>query len=136
MPSHSKLPLSHTDDAISIQNLTLSVSASSGILNVHASLLPKWRGACPIIHSLLNGDAITGVSIMQIHAKKMDVGEILSQRQAIVPDNVLMPELHDALSKDGADLLLECIEDLPASVRNARPQTGDATYGNSIDGAL
>lgn len=130
MPSHSKLPLNHTDDAILYQIMKPPVSVSSGILNVHASLLPKWRGACPIIHSILNGDAVTGVSIMQLRAKKMDVGDILSQRQATIPDNVLMPELHEALAKDGAELLLECFEDLPASVRNARPQNGDATYGN------
>lgn len=108
-----------------------SVPICSGILNVHGSLLPKWRGACPIIYSILHGDKVTGVSIMKIQAKKMDVGEILSQRQVIVPDTVLMPELHDMLSKDGADLLLECIDNLPASISNARPQNnGDATYGN------
>lgn len=47
---------------------------------MHASLLPKWRGASPIIYSILNEDSITGVSIMKIHAKKMDVGEVRGDR--------------------------------------------------------
>lgn len=100
------------------------------MVNVHGSLLPKWRGACPIIYSILHGDAITGVSIMKIHAHKMDVGEIVSQCSVPVADDILMPDLHDTLSKHGADLLLDCINNLPHSIENAQPQNNsDATYG-------
>lgn len=47
-----------------------------GMINVHASLLPRWRGASPIIHSILNEDAVTGVSIMKIRPKHFDIGEV------------------------------------------------------------
>lgn len=50
----------------------------SGIINVHASLLPKWRGAAPIIYSIMHGDSETGVSIMKIHPKRFDIGEVYS----------------------------------------------------------
>lgn len=97
---------------------------------MHGSLLPKLRGACPIIHSILNGDLMTGVTIMKIHAKKMDVGEILDQCEVPIPNDVLMPDLHDLLAGHGANLLLKCINDLPMSIQNAKPQRdNDATYG-------
>lgn len=48
---------------------------SSGMVNVHPSLLPRWRGAAPIIHTLLNGDRVTGVSLMRIKADQFDVGK-------------------------------------------------------------
>lgn len=97
---------------------------------MHGSLLPKLRGACPIIHAILNGDTMTGVSVMKIHARKMDVGEILSQYEVPISNDVLMPELHDILADHGANLLLKCINDLPMSIERATPQRDiDATYG-------
>lgn len=51
---------------------------SSGMVNVHPSLLPRWRGAAPIIHTLLNGDRVTGVSLMRIKADQFDVGKDLA----------------------------------------------------------
>lgn len=101
-----------------------------GIINVHASLLPRWRGASPIIHAILNGDRLTGVSIMKIHPDKFDVGEILAQREVQIPEAVLMPELHDTLANVGAELLVECIEHAPAIFQNARQQDDtNVTYG-------
>lgn len=98
---------------------------------MHGSLLPQWRGACPIIYSIMHGDTITGVTIMKIHAHKMDIGEIISQRKVPIADEILMPDLHRSLSEHGADLLLDCINDLPCSIQNAQPQNStDATYGN------
>lgn len=102
----------------------------SGIINVHASLLPRWRGASPIIHAILNEDRLTGVSIMKIHPDKFDVGEILAQKEVPIPKAVLMPELHDTLANVGAQLLVECIENAPASFHNAKQQDDiNATYG-------
>lgn len=100
------------------------------MINVHGSLLPRWRGASPIIYAILNGDAVTGVSLMKIHPNKFDVGEILAQKSVEIPKNVLMPELHETLSEEGAKLLLECIENVPTSFQNLKQQDDRyATYG-------
>lgn len=101
------------------------------MINVHASLLPKWRGAAPVIYAILNGDRTTGVSIMKIMPKHFDVGDILAQQQVEIGANTLMPELHATLSHLGATLLLDCFKDLPSSLASAQPQR-DALfqYGN------
>ena len=80
-------------------------------INVHPSLLPKYRGAAPIQWAVLNGDEQTGISIIYL-AKKMDAGDILRQeRQPIGPDDT-SAVLHDRLADLGAQLLLETIEDI------------------------
>lgn len=100
------------------------------MINVHASLLPRWRGASPIIYAILNEDEQTGVSIMKIHPHKFDIGEILAQKQINIPKNVLMPELHETLANEGAHLLLNCIQDLPNSLQNSKCQGSiGASYG-------
>lgn len=92
--------------------------------------MPRWRGASPIIHAILNEDRLTGVSIMKIHPDKFDVGEILAQREVPIPNGVLMPELHETLATVGAELLVECIENAPASFQNAKQQDDtNVTYG-------
>lgn len=97
---------------------------------MHASLLPRWRGASPIIHAILNEDRLTGVLIMKIRPDKFDVGEILVQRKVAIPNAVLMPELHDNLAEVGAQLLVECIENAPACFQNAQQQDDtNVTYG-------
>lgn len=102
----------------------------SGIVNVHASLLPRWRGASPIIYAILNEDPVTGVSIMKIHPDKFDVGEILAQKEVVIPKNVLMPDLHETLANEGAQLLLDCIGNAPDCFHNVKQQNDrDATYG-------
>lgn len=92
------------------------------MINVHASLLPRWRGASPIIYAILNEDEATGVSIMKIHPHKFDIGEILAQKKICIPKNVLMPELHDTLANEGAHLLLNCIQDVPNCLENSKCQ--------------
>jgi methionyl-tRNA formyltransferase len=82
------------------------------MLNVHASLLPQYRGASPIIYAIKNHERITGVTIMKIEARKFDVGDILAQRKVAIEDDVLMPALHDKMANVGAELLLECIQNL------------------------
>jgi methionyl-tRNA formyltransferase len=84
----------------------------SGMINVHASLLPKYRGASPIIHAIRNGDKETGVSIMRIRPRKFDIGEVLMAQRIQIPDDILMPHLNDHLANIGAELLVECIKDL------------------------
>ncbi|XP_077993985.1 methionyl-tRNA formyltransferase, mitochondrial-like, partial [Glandiceps talaboti] len=92
-----------------------------GILNVHPSLLPRWRGASPIYHTILSGDTVTGISIIQI-STKFDVGPIVLQRSVQVPSQCTTPQLSTVLSKLGANMLLETLHDLPAKITNARPQ--------------
>lgn len=101
------------------------------MINVHASLLPRWRGASPIIYAILNEDVTTGVSLMKIHPHKFDVGEILAQKEIEIPKNVLMPELHTELAQKGGELLVNCIENAPESLQNGRQQgSGNISYGS------
>jgi methionyl-tRNA formyltransferase len=79
-----------------------------GILNVHASLLPRWRGASPIQGALLAGDSITGVTIMKID-EGMDTGPILSSRQMEIYPNETAGELENRLAVLGAELLMETL---------------------------
>lgn len=92
------------------------------MINIHASLLPRWRGAAPIIYAIANGDNVTGVTIMKIKADKFDVGEILMQKQINLDDTITQPELYKTLSELGANALLECLNDLPKTLANCKEQ--------------
>jgi len=84
---------------------------SKGAINVHASLLPKYRGAAPINWAIINGETKTGISIITL-AEKMDAGSILAQSQTdIVPDETA-GQLHDKLTQMAAPLLLKTIEQI------------------------
>ncbi|GLV45247.1 uncharacterized protein CBL_05348 [Carabus blaptoides fortunei] len=93
-----------------------------GIINVHASLLPRWRGAAPIIHCIAHGDRESGVTIMKIQPKKFDIGEIISQCAVQVPDDVLMPDLYKQLADVGAATLVSSIRELPQCLDRAKVQ--------------
>jgi len=80
-----------------------------GCINVHGSLLPKYRGAAPIQWSIINGDKITGITTMFTEIG-MDTGDILLKREVDINDDMNSQELHDILSKVGAELLLETIQ--------------------------
>jgi methionyl-tRNA formyltransferase len=103
-----------------------------GCFNVHASLLPRWRGAAPINRAILAGDSESGVTIMKMD-EGLDTGAIaMAERMAIAPD-LTAGELHDALSRLGADLMLRV---LAAAERGSlqltpQPQTG-VTYAEKI----
>jgi methionyl-tRNA formyltransferase len=103
-----------------------------GCLNVHTSLLPKYRGASPIQSAILNGETETGVTIMKMDVG-LDTGEIISQtRTPILPeDNSQM--LHDRLAQLGADLLVETIPDYVAGKILPKPQPAEgASYAAKI----
>ncbi|XP_035894947.1 methionyl-tRNA formyltransferase, mitochondrial [Anopheles stephensi] len=105
-----------------------------GMLNVHASLLPKLRGAAPIVHAIANGDQRTGVTIMRIKPRQFDVGEILLQSTVDIGRDTLMPELHDRLANVGAECLISCMEDLETYYRRQTVQNdAEATYAPKID---
>jgi methionyl-tRNA formyltransferase len=103
-----------------------------GCLNVHTSLLPKYRGASPIQSAILNGETETGVTIMKMDAG-LDTGEIISQaRTPILPEDDLQT-LHDRLAQLGAELLLETIPDYVAGKILPKPQPAEgASYAAKI----
>ena len=103
-----------------------------GCLNLHASLLPRWRGAAPIQRAIMAGDAETGVAVMQMEAG-LDTGPVLAQaRTPIAPDDTAQT-LHDRLAAIGAPLLTETLDRLPLP---AEPQADDGvTYAHKIQKA-
>lgn len=100
-----------------------------GTLNIHPSLLPRWRGASPIQSAILAGDADTGVTIMQLD-ELMDHGSIVAQETAHVGDRkVTYPQLHDELAQIGAQLLIKTIPDYISGAIVPIPQHDvSATY--------
>jgi len=100
--------------------------APRGILNVHASLLPKYRGAAPIQWSIANGETTTGVTIMQIDAG-LDTGDMLRKGEIAIGENETAIELSLRLAELGADLLVETIASLD-SIRHERQDEAAATY--------
>jgi methionyl-tRNA formyltransferase len=80
-------------------------------INVHPSLLPKYRGSAPIQWAIANGDKVTGVSIIYL-AKKMDAGDILRQETYPIEENDTSKDLHDKLAVLGASLLIEAVNDI------------------------
>jgi len=92
-----------------------------GVLNVHASLLPRWRGASPIQGAILAGDSVTGITIMQIDAG-LDTGPILAMREVAIGAGESAGELEERLSQIGADLLLEILADYLAGELHPQPQ--------------
>jgi methionyl-tRNA formyltransferase len=96
----------------------------SGILNVHASLLPKYRGAAPIQWAIANGESETGITIMQIDAG-LDTGDMLSRWKTIVNPDETAPELAARLAPRGAELLIRTLEDVHAG-RAVRVKQNDA----------
>ena len=107
--------------------------ARHGAINIHASLLPRWRGAAPIQRALLAGDAQTGVSIMQMDAG-LDTGPLLAQRAVPIEPHDDYGTVHDKLAVLGAETLLVALEDLAAGRARAVPQPlAGATYARKID---
>lgn len=93
-----------------------------GCINVHPSLLPRWRGAAPIQHTLLNGDTETGVSIIQMN-ERMDAGDILKQNHYNIRPTQTSAELHDILAQSGAELLLQTLTDIDNEQAAPQPQS-------------
>ena len=103
-----------------------------GCINVHASLLPRHRGASPIHAALLNGDEITGVTIMQMD-EGLDTGDMLLRESiSILPDDDFQ-SLHDRLANLGADCLLKALEQIEDGSACRTPQDGSAsTYASML----
>ena len=99
------------------------IGGNSGYINVHASLLPKYRGAAPIQRAVLNGDDETGVCIMKME-KGLDTGDIISVKSTAIGEYETSGELFDRLAKIGGDLLVRTIKDI---------ETGNAVYTKQDD---
>ncbi|MDF7626976.1 methionyl-tRNA formyltransferase [Lactobacillaceae bacterium L1_55_11] len=100
-------------------------AAKIGAVNVHASLLPKYRGGAPVHYAIMNGDAKTGVTIMYM-VKKMDAGDILAQQSLAIADDDNVATLMDKMSEIGRDLLLETLPKLAAGQVTGQKQADEA----------
>lgn len=92
-----------------------------GCINVHASLLPRWRGAAPIQHAILAGDEVTGITIMQMD-EGMDTGDILTKREVVLNEQETTATLSEKLATLGAETLPDVLADLETGRLTPQPQ--------------
>lgn len=104
-----------------------------GCLNIHASLLPRWRGAAPIQRAIMAGDAQTGVCIMQMEAG-LDTGPVLLREAIDISPSDTAGSLHDKLAVLGSTLIVDALSRLDALPPETQPDTGE-TYAKKIDKA-
>lgn len=103
-----------------------------GCLNLHGSLLPRWRGAAPIQRAILAGDERSGVQVMQMEAG-LDTGPVFATWSMPIGAETTAGDLHDALSETGARLMVETLEGIDAGTLKAVPQSEDGmTYARKI----
>ncbi|MCZ0813269.1 MAG: methionyl-tRNA formyltransferase [Pseudomonadota bacterium] len=102
-----------------------------GCLNIHASLLPRWRGAAPIHRAIMAGDRETGICIMQMEAG-LDTGPVLLRRATKIGARETTGELHDRLSRMGAEAIVAALAQLDHLTPEPQPEAG-VTYAEKID---
>jgi methionyl-tRNA formyltransferase len=103
-----------------------------GCLNIHASLLPRWRGAAPIQRAILAGDSETGVSIMRMD-EGLDTGPVLLREATPLGPRATATELHDRLAALGSRMIVEALQGLAAGTLTAMPQPGEGiTYAAKL----
>jgi methionyl-tRNA formyltransferase len=106
-----------------------------GCFNLHASLLPRWRGAAPINRAIMAGDAETGVMVMKMDVG-LDTGDVAMAERLAITDAMTASDLHDALSPLGGDLMVRAMGALERGMLQLTPQSGDGvTYAAKIDKA-
>ncbi|AQS46408.1 methionyl-tRNA formyltransferase [Thioclava nitratireducens] len=106
---------------------------AKGCLNIHASLLPRWRGAAPIHRAIMAGDSQTGICIMQMEAG-LDTGPVLLREATEIGATETTGELHDRLSAMGARLILDALSEIDSLILQPQPEDG-VTYAAKIDKA-
>ena len=107
-----------------------------GCINVHSSLLPRYRGAAPIHWAVVNGDAETGVTIMKV-APELDAGDILGQIATPIDPEETVETVHDRLARLGGELLVQVVEKIAAGTLQPVPQDPDqVTYAPMLSRAL
>lgn len=103
-----------------------------GCINIHASLLPRWRGAAPIQRAILAGDDKTGITIMQMD-KGLDTGDMLAMQECAIQDDETGSSLHDRLMIMGAETLMTMLPDFVQGKTQAQPQDDAlATYASKL----
>ncbi len=103
-----------------------------GCLNIHASLLPRWRGAAPIQRAIMAGDTETGVTIMQMDAG-LDTGDMLLAERAAIDDTTTAGDLHDRLAELGCKLIVDALAAVEAADISPQPQPeAGVTYADKI----
>ncbi len=103
-----------------------------GCLNIHASLLPRWRGAAPIQRAIEAGDTETGVCLMEM-AAGLDTGAVIACRRTAITDSDTAASVHDRLAVLGAELTVECLADWAAGALPSMPQSAQGvTYAEKI----
>ena len=108
-------------------------AAKFGFINIHASLLPKWRGAAPIQRAIMNGDTKTGVSIMKIE-EKLDSGPVMSAKKLDLDQAATYGEIEKKLSELGASVLIESLKKIENGKAKFIDQVhSEATYAKKID---
>jgi methionyl-tRNA formyltransferase len=106
-----------------------------GCFNLHASLLPRWRGAAPINRAIMEGDAETGVMVMKMDAG-LDTGDVAMAERLAITDAMTSADLHDALAPLGGDLMVRAMGALERGKLQLTPQSKDGvTYAAKIDKA-
>lgn len=109
-----------------------------GWINLHFSLLPRWRGAAPVQHALMAGDRETGAAVFQL-VPALDAGDVFAEVRHPIGEGTTAGELLDALAVSGADLLVEVIDAIASGTARSAPQVGEATLAPKLslaDGAL
>lgn len=105
-----------------------------GAINIHASLLPRWRGAAPIHHAILSGDDYTGITIMYMD-EGLDTGNIIrTSNKIMIDEKTKFSDLHDIMAEKGADLIIEVIQDLKKNgyLHSTVQDDNAATYAHKI----
>jgi len=104
-----------------------------GCVNVHASLLPRWRGAAPIHRAILAGDSKSGVTIMQMD-EGLDTGAMISHEAVLITPSTTAEDLHDQLATLGATMIVTALDDLDAGRAQPKPQPDDGvTYAKKLE---
>ncbi|OZD48469.1 methionyl-tRNA formyltransferase [Rhodococcus sp. 06-1477-1B] len=109
-----------------------------GWINLHFSLLPRWRGAAPVQRALIAGDAVTGASVFQLVAA-LDAGDIFAEEHYVVPSGATSADVLDALADVGSPLLARVVDGIADGTAVATPQQGEPTLAPKLtleDGAL
>jgi methionyl-tRNA formyltransferase len=102
-----------------------------GWINLHFSLLPRWRGAAPVQHALIAGDAVTGAAVFQL-VPALDAGDVFAERAYPVAQGATAGEVLAALAIEGADLLAGVVDAIDAGTAVAVPQSGVATLAPKL----
>ena len=109
-----------------------------GWINLHFSLLPRWRGAAPVQHALIAGDRVTGAAVFQL-VSELDAGDVFAQLRYDIPRGATAGEVLDALAVRGADLVTGVVDAIADGSAQATPQEGEPTLAPKLtlaDGAL